>query len=55
MRKVIKLGAAAVIVAGAIGGSAAAGSAHTDHHGDDHHGHRAQITHVLLISVDGMH
>ena len=56
MRRVIKLGAAAMIAAGAIGGSAAAVSAHTDHRG-------TAITavagirshHVLLISVDGMH
>ena len=53
MRRVTKLGAVAVIAAGAIGGSAAAVSAHSDH-GD--HGHRgSQISHVLLISVDGMH
>ena len=52
MRRVMKLGAAAAIAVGAIGGSAAAVSAHSDH-GD--HGRRAQIQHVLLISVDGMH
>ena len=56
MRRVAKLGAVAVIAAGAIGGSAAAGSAHSDRRdrGDRHH-HRSAITHVLLISVDGMH
>ncbi len=56
MRRVVKLGAVAVIAAGVIGGSAAAGSAHSDRRdrGDRHH-HRSAITHVLLISVDGMH
>jgi arylsulfatase A-like enzyme len=53
MRRVMKLGAAAVIAAGAIGGSAAAGSAHSDHR--DHGRGGSQIDHVLLISVDGMH
>ena len=56
MRRVTKLGAVAVIAAGVIGGSAAAVSAHSDHGdrgGRDHH--RNAITHVLLISVDGMH
>ncbi|MGH2885921.1 MAG: alkaline phosphatase family protein [Solirubrobacteraceae bacterium] len=53
MRRVLKLGVAAAIAAGAIGGSAAAVSAHSDNRG---HGHRGrQISHVLLISVDGMH
>ena len=56
MRRVMKLGAAAMIAAGAIGGSAAAVSAHSDHGGDGDHGHRGRsIQHVLLISVDGMH
>ncbi len=53
MRRVTKLGAVAVIAAGAIGGSAAAGSAHPDSR--DHHHQRSAISHVLLISVDGMH
>jgi hypothetical protein len=53
MRRVTKLGAVAVIAAGAIGGSAAAGSAHSDSR--DHHHQRSAISHVLLISVDGMH
>jgi len=53
MRRVTKLGAAAVIAAGAIGGSAAVGSAHSDNRDHGHHGSR--ISHVLLISVDGMH
>ena len=52
MRRVTKLGAAAVIAAGAIGGSAAAVSAHSDHRD---RGRGSQISHVLLISVDGMH
>ena len=53
MRRVLKLGVAAAIAAGAIGGSAAAVSAHSDNRD---HGHRGrQISHVLLISVDGMH
>ncbi|MBV9000283.1 MAG: alkaline phosphatase family protein, partial [Solirubrobacterales bacterium] len=52
MRKVTRLGAtAAVVAAGAIGGSAAVVSAHPDH---GHH-HGQAIRHVLLISVDGMH
>jgi Type I phosphodiesterase / nucleotide pyrophosphatase len=57
MRRVTKLGAAAVIAASAIGGSAAAVSAHSDHRDQSdrgHHGH-STISHVLLISVDGMH
>ena len=50
MRRVTRLGAAAaVIAAGAIGGSTAV-SAQPDH---GHHPQRIQ--HVLLISVDGMH
>ena len=53
MRRVTKLGAVAVIAAGAIGGSAAAVSAHSDGRDHGHHGRR--ISHVLLISVDGMH
>jgi len=53
MRRVVKLGVAAAIAAGAIGGSAAAVSAHSDYRD---HGHRGrQISHVLLISVDGLH
>jgi hypothetical protein len=53
MRRVVKLGIAAAIAASAIGGSAAAVSAHSDNRD---HGHRGrQISHVLLISVDGMH
>ena len=54
MRRVTKLGAVAVIAAGAIGGSAAVGSAHSDHRDGGDHGQSA-IKHVLLISVDGMH
>ena len=56
MGRVTKLGIAAVIAAGAIGGSAAAVSAHPGRgdRGDRHHRQNA-ITHVLLISVDGMH
>ncbi len=56
MRRVTKLGAVAVVAAGVIGGSAAAGSAHSDHsdRGGRHHQPNA-ITHVVLISVDGMH
>ena len=56
MRRVTKLGVVAVIASGVIGGSAAAVSAHSDRHdrGDRHH-QRSAITHVLLISVDGMH
>jgi len=51
MRRVTRLGAAAaVITAGAIGGSVAVSSAHPDH---SHH--QQGIKHVLLISVDGMH
>jgi hypothetical protein len=51
MRTVTRLGAAAaVIAAGAIGGSAAVSSARPDR---PHHRHGIQ--HVLLISVDGMH
>jgi hypothetical protein len=51
MRRVTRLGAAAaVIAAGAIGGSVAAVSAHPGH---SHH--EQGIQHVLLISVDGMH
>jgi Type I phosphodiesterase / nucleotide pyrophosphatase len=54
MRRVTKLGAAAaVIAAGAIGGSAAVVSAHPSQ--PDHDGYGDQIKHVLLISVDGMH
>jgi hypothetical protein len=54
MRRVTRLGAAAaVLAAGAIGGSAAAVSA--DQPGPDHHHPGGQIKHVLLISVDGMH
>jgi hypothetical protein len=53
MNGVVKFGVAAAIAAGAIGGSAAAVSAHSDNRD---HGHRgSQISHVLLISVDGMH
>jgi hypothetical protein len=53
MNRVVKLGVAAAIAAGAIAGSAAAVSAHSD---GREHGHRGrQISHVLLISVDGMH
>jgi Type I phosphodiesterase / nucleotide pyrophosphatase len=56
MRRVTKLGAVAVIAAGAIGGSAAAVSAHSDHGDRGGHGHRGrEISHVLLISVDGLH
>jgi hypothetical protein len=56
MRRVTKLGAVAVIAAGAIGGSAAAVSAHSEHRDDGDHGHRGKaISHVLLISVDGLH
>src|SRR6201994_3747658 len=52
MRRVTRLAAgAAVIAAGAIGGSAAVSSADPGH---DHH-HQNAIQHVLLISVDGMH
>ncbi|MBV9605739.1 MAG: alkaline phosphatase family protein [Solirubrobacterales bacterium] len=52
MRRVTRLGAAAALLAaGAIGGSAAVVSAHPDHH----RGHHNAIQHVLLISVDGMH
>src|SRR6516164_10800578 len=54
MRRVMKLGAVAVIAAGAIGGFAAVGSAHSDQQGGDPHSQSA-IQHVLLISVDGMH
>src|SRR5215475_2348804 len=51
MRRVTRLGAAAAVVAaGAIGGSVAVSSAHPDH---SHH--QPGIQHVLLISVDGMH
>ena len=53
MRRVMKLGAAAIIATAAIGGSAAAVSAHSDHRDRGHRG--SQISHVLLISVDGMH
>ena len=53
MRRVTKLGAVAVIAAGAIGGLAAVGSAHSDHGGSDPG--KSPIKHVLLISVDGMH
>ncbi len=54
MRRVTRLGAAAaVLAAGAIGGSAAVGSAHPGR--GDRHGYRDPIKHVLLISVDGMH
>jgi Type I phosphodiesterase / nucleotide pyrophosphatase len=53
MRRVLKLGVAAAIAAGAVGGSAAAVSAHSDNRGHRHRGRR--ISHVLLISVDGMH
>jgi hypothetical protein len=54
MRRVTRLGiVAAVVAAGAIGGSAAAVSAHQPH--SDKDGHGQQIKHVLLISVDGMH
>jgi hypothetical protein len=53
MNGVVKFGVAAAIAAGAIGGSAAAVSAHSDNRD---HGHRgSRISHVLLISVDGMH
>ena len=56
MRRVMKLGAVALIAVGAVGGSAAAVSAHSDHRDRGDHGHRANaIEHVLLISVDGMH
>ncbi len=56
MRRVTKLGAVAAIAAGAIGGSAAAVSAHSDNRDHSDHGHRGRsISHVLLISVDGMH
>jgi hypothetical protein len=48
----MKLGAVAVIAAGAIGGLAAVGSAHSTQGGGDPH---SQIKHVVLISVDGMH
>jgi len=55
MRRVIRLGAAAALLAtGAIGGSAAVVSAHPDHRGPGRH-HGNAIRHVLLISVDGMH
>ncbi len=51
MRRATRLGAAAaVIAAGAIGGSVAAVSAHPDHRH-----HQQGIQHVLLISVDGLH
>src|SRR6516165_7621352 len=53
MRRVMQLGAVAVIAAGAIGGLAAVGSAHSDHGGSDPG--KSPIKHVLLISVDGMH
>jgi len=53
MRRVTKLGAVAVIAAGAIGGLAAVGSAHSDQGGSDPG--KSPIKHVLLISVDGMH
>ena len=50
MRRVTRLGAAAaVIAAGAIGGSAAVSAQ------PDHGHHQQRIQHVLLISVDGMH
>ena len=53
MRRVTRLGvAAALISAGAIGGTAAVVSAHPDHGG---HHRQPQIQHVLLISVDGLH
>src|SRR5262245_56146052 len=52
MRRVMKLGAVAVIAASAIGGLAAVGSAHSNQGGGGSHN---QIKHVLLISVDGMH
>ncbi len=53
MSRVLKFGVAAAIAAGAIGGSAAAVSAHSDNRD---HGHRgSRISHVVLISVDGMH
>jgi len=56
MRRVTKLGAIAVIAAGVIGGSAAAVSAHSANHDRGGHGRRArEISHVLLISVDGLH
>ena len=52
MGKVTRLGAAAaVIAAGAIGGSVATVAANPDHHRH----HRHEIKHVLLISVDGLH
>ena len=53
MRRVMQLGAVAVIAAGAIGGLAAVGSAHSDQGGSDPG--KSPIKHVLLISVDGMH
>jgi predicted AlkP superfamily pyrophosphatase or phosphodiesterase len=53
MRRALKPGVAAAIVAGAIGRSAAAVSAPSDNRGHGHRGRR--ISHVLLISVDGMH
>ena len=50
MRRVTRLGAAAAVVAaGAIGGSAAVSAQ------PDHGHHQQRIQHVLLISVDGMH
>jgi hypothetical protein len=56
MRRVTRLGAAAaVIAAGAIGGSGAVVSAHPDHGGGGGPDHGQAIKHVLLISVDGMH
>ena len=53
MRRVTRLGAAATVVAAAIGGPAAGVSAHQPQ--SDRHLHRHEITHVLLISVDGLH
>jgi hypothetical protein len=52
MRGVRRLGAATTAAVAVIGASAAVVSAHPDR--GDHH-RQAQIQHVLLISVDGMH
>ena len=54
MRRITRFGTvAAMVAAGAIGGSAAAVSAHQPR--SNHDGHGQQVKHVLLISVDGMH
>jgi hypothetical protein len=48
--------AAAVGVAALLGGTAASAAAVVSHGGAvGHYRHRSQITHVLLLSVDGMH